>query len=34
MELDTMGKYGIEVDIHNQAYNAQEKKYLLALIKP
>ena len=28
MELDTIGKYDIEGDIHNQAYNAQEKKCL------
>ena len=30
MELDTIGKYRIEGDIHNQANNAQEKKYLFA----
>ena len=34
MELDTFGKYELEGDILNQVYNAQEKKYLLALIKP
>ena len=34
MELDTIGKYEIEGDVHNQAYNAQENEYLLALIKP
>ena len=34
MELDTFGKYELKEDILNQVYNAQEKKYLLALIKP
>ena len=34
MELDTIEKYEIEGDIHNEAHNAQEKEYLLAVIKP